>query len=501
MKSLLFSKGFSLYKEIWSDQPPLLTLILSFWFKLFGFSVYWARILILIFSSIFLWAFYQTIKISKGAFCASLAVIFLILSTEYTLLSVSVMIGIPALSFAMLSILFLKHYKKYLSKYLLILSGIFMALSLQTKFFTSFLIPIILFEIIHDKQLYLKKERGKILPPAILWLSSLLIVYIFIALSFFRFDLQLFIQSLFQPHLLKSAFVGFRYSFLSKFTMILNDYEIIIFAFIGIFLIIKQKKRELLFPFLWSAFALILLLNHRPIWKHHYLLISIPLSWLAAIGLSQTLCIKIKNKNLLKTTFSNKLKIFFRCLAKGVLIALIGLKLSAKYNKIHTSLWNKTTTGEKRAIELLLKYKKDTRWMFTDRPIFAFYTNILVPPELAVFSTKRRLIDNLTPDYLISVLSKYEPEQILLGRFKNYPPKLLSYIKKHYLQTHTCEIQQQEQILSYIVWPSKQIRFGSYRKIYKFPALYKEYRTPFAKKIKIFLRKNIAKLHENPLSP
>ncbi len=104
MKSWLFMKGFLLYKQIWSDQPPLMTLILSYWLKLFGLSVYHARILILIFSVMLLWAFYQTIKILLGRILAFIALVFLVLSTAYLRLSVSVMIGIPALALAMFSI-------------------------------------------------------------------------------------------------------------------------------------------------------------------------------------------------------------------------------------------------------------------------------------------------------------------------------------------------------------------------------------------------------------
>src|SRR4051794_5789212 len=36
MKSLLQLRGHHLYSEIWSDQPPLFTYILSGWFKLTG---------------------------------------------------------------------------------------------------------------------------------------------------------------------------------------------------------------------------------------------------------------------------------------------------------------------------------------------------------------------------------------------------------------------------------------------------------------------------------
>lgn len=36
MKALLFERGFSLYDEIWSDQPPVFTVLLAWWFKIFG---------------------------------------------------------------------------------------------------------------------------------------------------------------------------------------------------------------------------------------------------------------------------------------------------------------------------------------------------------------------------------------------------------------------------------------------------------------------------------
>ncbi len=72
MKALLHIKGYALYTEIWSDQPPLLTIIMSYWFKLFGLSVYNGRLLILIFSALLLWAFYQIVRNSWGHLCALL---------------------------------------------------------------------------------------------------------------------------------------------------------------------------------------------------------------------------------------------------------------------------------------------------------------------------------------------------------------------------------------------------------------------------------------------
>ena len=151
IKSLLFLREFSLYKEIYNDQPPLFTLILSYWFKLLKPSACHGRILVLLFSGILLWAFYQTIKTLWGSFSGLVAIIFLLLSALYLRLSISVMIGIPSLAFAMLSIYCITLYRKSRLKYLLLLSGIFIALSLQTKLITAFLVPLIAFEITQTK--------------------------------------------------------------------------------------------------------------------------------------------------------------------------------------------------------------------------------------------------------------------------------------------------------------------------------------------------------------
>ena len=159
MTSLLLAKGFSLYTQIWYEHPPLVPVILSYWFKLLGPSIYHGRLLILIFSGIFLWAFYQTIKNLWGSLCAFTAIVFLIFSTLFLRLHISVMLCTPARALAMLSIYFITLYKKSCSKRFLVLSGISMALSLHAKLIMLFLVPLIALEIAYVKWLSLKAKR------------------------------------------------------------------------------------------------------------------------------------------------------------------------------------------------------------------------------------------------------------------------------------------------------------------------------------------------------
>ena len=409
MKAKLFLNGFPLYKAIWSDQPPLFTVILSWWFKLFDSSVYQARILILISSAILLFTFYQIIKLQWGNLCASIAILFLLLSAFYFELSISVMLGIPALSLAMLSIYGVMLFKKLAFKPLLILSGIIMALSLQTKFFTAFLIPIIILEI----------AKPRSFPLILLWLGTILTTYFGISTIFFHSNFSMFSQQLFQPHLIRILPDS---NFLVIWKIILTDYDIALMALIGIILLLKQQKWKFLFPVLWLMIASAILLMHRPIWHHYYLFVSLPICWLAAIGLSELFHGKLKQGR-----FALILHWISICL-----IILTILRLPIRYNRIRESIEDEAAVKEHEIIELMSKYKKSTHWIFTDRPIFAFYADMLVPPELAVISNKRILTGNLQPDYIINILKKYTPEIILLDRFRDYNLKIIPYIEKNY---------------------------------------------------------------------
>ncbi|MEE9591940.1 MAG: glycosyltransferase family 39 protein, partial [Thermodesulfobacteriota bacterium] len=291
MKALLYLKGFSLYDEIWNDQPPLLTYIMSYWFNLFGLLVYQGRLLVLIFSAILLWAYYQTIRNSWGHLCASLAVVFLLLSANYLRLSISVMVGLPALTFAMLSIYGLTLYRKFCLKRWLILSGILMALSLQTKLFAVFLVPIIILEILQIEWANFKsgKQLRHLFFPAMLWLGTFLAVYLCIALLFFPENFH----QLLQFHLETKEIYPAEKEWIRKF--LVQDYDIVLLAFSGTVLLIRQRKWHSIFPLTWFLLAVTLLLNHKPVWSHHYLLLSIPLSWLAAICFSEFFRIDIRH--------------------------------------------------------------------------------------------------------------------------------------------------------------------------------------------------------------
>jgi 4-amino-4-deoxy-L-arabinose transferase-like glycosyltransferase len=409
------SKGFHLYTQIWNDNPPLFSQLLTFWFKLFGPSVYYARILVLLFSCLLLWAFYQTIRMSWGDLPAAIGTVLLALSNAYPRLSVSVTIGLPALALAMLSIYFLSLYNKSGKRIYLFLSAVIMALSLQTKFSPALLVPIMILEILLTPKDRTQPTRS--FYPALIWTGIFLLFYFIVTLFYFGLNFNLFIRQILGLHLNKLVL---SFSSPSKILdMLSRDYDVFLLALLGAIIGLSHKDWRIRIPLIWLLLAVLILANHKPIWDYYYLLISIPLCWLAAIAL-QGLFLRRRVMRLIIAAF----------------LALAVCRLPLKFNYAALSLWGETTPQERQIINLLSK--DNNRWIVTDLTLFAFYAKALVVPEMAFFSQKmmQQLRINQPRNYALTILDRYKPEKILMGdwlrKFFLYNPDICSYIEQNY---------------------------------------------------------------------
>ncbi|MFQ4143237.1 ArnT family glycosyltransferase [Chlorogloeopsis sp. ULAP02] len=433
IKALLYSQGFSLYTQIWNDQPPLFTVLLSYWLNLFGYSIFAARLLILLFSALLIYCFYKLISSEVGKLPALIATILLFTSWLYIRLSISVMIGLPSLSLAMLSIYLLHLYRQNHRKFYIILSGITFALSLQTKLFTILLLPLMFFYIVdfNIKTVVNNKLSKTILINAALWLIPLGLIYILIGVFFQQFwnHDQLITTHLNQPQNLKLENFNNREYLLY---IISQDYDYIFLAFIGIGVIFLRKYINGIFPIAWLITAVLILLNHQPLWYHYYPLLAIPICWLAAYGVA------FLGDSFFKKKLINTKQLIIPFL---LIVILIGLVIATPPNP------KGSVPKNMELMQLVLRYKDSTNWIFTDRPIYAFYARLCVPPEIAVMSYKRLNSGELTSQEILSVLQKYRPEQIVLSRWTSQlksDSKFLAYINTNYSKTYTNAIGSEE---------------------------------------------------------
>ncbi|WP_278751196.1 hypothetical protein [Fischerella thermalis] len=98
-------------------------------------------------------------------------------------------------------------------------------------------------------------------------------------------------------------------------------------------------------------------------------------------------------------------------------------------------------------MQMILKYKSLTNWVFTDNPMYAFYNDLIVPPEIAVISYKRINSGDLTFTKMLAILNKYHPEQVILTRWTTQiksEKSLMDYINANYSITYTNSIKTEE---------------------------------------------------------
>lgn len=105
IKAQLVARGASMYSEVWSDQPPLFTHVLSIWMEFVDWDVDRGRLLSLAFGAALLFATYELARTAAGPGAGLAAALLLCLSTYFLRLAVSLMVGLPAVTLATLSLL------------------------------------------------------------------------------------------------------------------------------------------------------------------------------------------------------------------------------------------------------------------------------------------------------------------------------------------------------------------------------------------------------------
>jgi len=437
MKALLVMKGHPLYSEIWSDQPPLFTYMLAGWFRLFGLNVDAGRVLVLLLASLLLGSAMLVLRKTWGPW-HSLAGAALVAIVPYFLpLSLATMIGLPSIAFALVSLERLSDWHLHRRRNALWLSAIFLGLSILTKLFTAFLAPLFLLGLFWAE--YKRPENyrrwDKILLPGFQW-AVVLGILIGGVLLFLVKPGNL--SQLWSPHLAAG-----QSSYLQAYSQIdplgkqlESSLPILFLALIGGCWIFSSRRWLALYPLIWSLIAALLLSKYSLVWYHHLLIITLPAALLAAIAVGEGLA-------QLSTLFFVRP---FR-IVPGILwiLTLVGAiwVFTTKIPEAREQflppepehpIFGEATRDEK-LVGRMADYAPLTEWVVTDLPMYAFRAGLPVPPELAVLSTKRLETGALTEQQIIEVVRAYQPEQVLLGRFKF--PTLEQSLQSEYVMIYS----------------------------------------------------------------
>jgi hypothetical protein len=420
MQGMLFERGYALYDPVWMDQTPLLPALLAAGFRIAGYKVGLARLLIAGFSSLLIGGVFHFLRRGPGLWAAVAGTVILFFSPLYLVLSVSVMNGLPAIALAVLSLVALDRWHRSEDPAALALSGFLMALSVSIKLFTAFLIPLYCAGLLVAawSRAAGRPDWKTLARPVGLWAAGFLVPAIVVLAVLVRpgnLDNLLFVHL---DVLDSSTLAGEKFQiwlYLKRLPVLLG------LAGIGVFIAVRKKDWRMLYPASWIVLAIGFLGAITPVWDHHQLLITVPASMLAAYAAAEAAewaagrAGSPSRLNLAPvfrgTTIAVCVLLIF---AQGRPDALDHLAFFPDPNRDDLQILN----ARVRILAEMQAYAPQTDWIFTDNLMMAFRARILVPPEIATFSRKRMEAGYLTEADLIAVLERYRPEQVFLDRFE-----------------------------------------------------------------------------------
>lgn len=431
MKALLLDRGYTLYSQIWSDQPPLFTYLLAFLYRVNGPTVFASRVLVLLFSCLLIWAAVQYLRLAWGNAAALVGALMIVLLPFFPSLSASALVGQPSLALAMVSLLALGAWHRWRAGFTLILSAIALGASLLTKLYTAFLIPVFFTGLILAELYVPSKERdwANILRLALSWLLTLVI---FTGIAGLILIGPNNVLQLIQPHMAaaQADFSAGTQNY--PITFYLRDgWAILLLAGIGAAYTLIQRRWLMFYPLAWMAAALLILLFLRPVWFHHQMLVTIPAALLAAGALVETLKMIPRAIRSPASMRSSWIWLASGLVAITLVLATRPVQAFDQFRAAKTAPGEVRAPFEDRVMRKINQYADRTNWMVTDLPMFPFRAGIPVPPNLAVISGKRFAAGELSERDIIESVDEFKPEQVLIGRFDL--PLLESYLEENYL--------------------------------------------------------------------
>ena len=434
VKTQMFLRGYPLYSQIWDDQPPAFTYMLAGDFQLFGMNTNNGRLLVLLLACGLVWALTQFLEKVWGSWHALAGAVLLFLLPRFTDLSVSVMVGLPAIAFAMFSLWALLQWHRKHNYMWLMLSASVMALSVLTKIFTGFLAPVFMIGILLDeynRSRQIKKWR-QYMRPVLTW--GLVFTLLLVVPAVILIKPENFFQ-VFQDHLTASALEKYRNDpGYHLGTQILDARSILVLAFLGLFYSLIRKNWLSFYLASWMCIAFILLARHVPVWSHQQLLITIPAAALAGVAVVEAF-LSLRRYFLRSHPKNAPMLIFFALATMATLAFTAYARVPTTLSVFETDPTfgtppPKPTASEVKFLAYIRQYAPQTHWFVTDVPIYAFDTNLPIPPNLVVSSSKRVETGDLSEEDIIAAIQEYRPEQVMFGR--NKFPQVRKYLQQDY---------------------------------------------------------------------
>ncbi|MHB8522301.1 MAG: hypothetical protein ACYDH9_16295 [Limisphaerales bacterium] len=439
-KATLCLHGHRLYSEVWNDQPPLHTFLVTEILKRISRSVLGPRLLTVGLALILLTAVFLIGKRIGGLSVGVLATALLMASPGFLELSSSCMLEIPALAPVVTAVGLLLIVRRTKWPIVEVVAGVLGAVALQIKLISIIFFPLVVLVIWlrcrPNGFLGEAETAGQPLVPqatalvgtiarpsklfnAISRFSSgnlvrrLRFFAVSLALSFVAIDYAIdggayvrYFQETWTSHFATAR--SFEYGSASDhpfdWSIFLKNWDTTIPAIFGIVVLARQVHRNVfaIVPLVWLGLMVVVFAVHRPWWSYYYVHLAIPLCLCGAVGLAAVWG-----------------RIRWRRAGLGVeavalyLLCAVPWMVARGYLQIH-GIRNSPQTFSCLALKEIGRLKPLAKWMYSDEPVYSFHAGIPMPPDLAVVPLKRLWAGSMTNERITSEMRQIKPEIILL---------------------------------------------------------------------------------------
>lgn len=418
-KATLALKGYQLYTEVWNDQPPLHTFLITQILKRVSPSILGPRLLTTGFTLILLTSVFLISHRISGLMVAGLTVALLIASPGFIELSSSCMLEIPSLAMAVAALGVLQICRPTRWRIGEILSGALFGIAFQMKLVTIILLPLAALIIwLRHRESVLQGGAG--VPPAarssrescVSLFRSLSLLVASLAFSFAAIDCAidrgaflLHFQQSWSSHFApaKSFEYGSPNDRPFDWSVLLKNWDTTVPAVVGIVFLGRMRGTPAaILPLGWLILMLAVFATHKPWWSYYYIHSAIPLCWCAAIGLEA-----IWKRSRLR-----------RSIPLYVLLGVFGIfALGWMSSRVYfqvTGIRGSPQTYSSLVLGEIERLKPFVDFIYTDESIYSFHAGIPMPPNLAVLPLKRFWSGDMTNDRVAEEMWAVKPEVILL---------------------------------------------------------------------------------------
>lgn len=443
-KATLCLNGYKLYTEVWNDQPPLHTFVLTQVLKHVSPSILAARVLTSVFAAILLGAvFFISLRVS-GLFVATLGTALLLVSPGFVELSASCMLEIPGLALAVTALSLLLGVegssvpgKPGTIRSREILAGVAFAFALQIKLIGVILLPVAALTLWlgtrFPKKLELMLPDAHFQRDIASLFRSLIVLGGTFVLAFLAIDFWIeggafllnFHQS-WSSHFgeARSFEYGSAHDHPFDWSILLKNWDTFAPALLGLIVCLRGKglgDRSLkaaggrpLLPVVWLVLMLSVFATHRPWWAYYYIHVAIPLCWCAAIGLEAAWRFLDGPRKLRGATYRREHLSYGLAALFGIYALCAAGWIGSRVYLQMEGIRNSPQTYSTLVLQELERLRHSARFMYADESIYSFHSGIPMLPDLAVVPLKRLWAGGLTNAQIAAKLEETQPEILLL---------------------------------------------------------------------------------------